>query len=63
MTEDKSIIEEAKKIVIENNYASASLLQRKLQIGYARAALILDILEEQCIIGKADCSKQRQIII
>ena len=43
--------------------ASASLLQRRLRIGYARAARILDILEEQGIIGPADGAKPREILI
>jgi DNA segregation ATPase FtsK/SpoIIIE-like protein len=42
---------EAKQVVVSEQMVSASLLQRKLKIGYARAALYLDILEEQGIIS------------
>jgi hypothetical protein len=43
--------------------ASASLLQRRLSVGYARAARLLDILEEQGVIGPADGAKPREILI
>jgi S-DNA-T family DNA segregation ATPase FtsK/SpoIIIE len=43
--------------------ASASLLQRRLSIGYARAARILDILEEQGVIGPAEGAKPRDILM
>ncbi len=52
---------EAKKIVIEAKKASASLLQRRLRVGYARAARLLDLLEEQGIIGPGDGAKAREI--
>lgn len=55
--------QEAKKIVIEAKKASASLLQRKLRIGYARAARLLDLLEEQGIIGPSDGAKPREVYI
>lgn len=56
------LIPEAKKIIIQAQKASASLLQRRLRIGYARAARLLDILEEQHFIGPADGAKPRDII-
>ena len=43
--------------------ASASLLQRRLRVGYARAARILDLLEEMGIIGPAEGAKPREILI
>src|SRR3989339_1480078 len=64
-TEEASddLLEEAKKIIVQAGKASASLLQRRLRIGYARAARILDILEEQGFIGPAEGAKPREILI
>jgi len=59
--EDDPLYEEAKKIVIETKKASASFLQRRLRIGYARAARLLDILEEQGIIGPGEGAKPREV--
>ncbi len=59
--EDDILYEEAKKIVVENKKASASFLQRRLKIGYARAARLLDIMEERGVIGPGDGSKPREI--
>ncbi len=55
------LFEEAKKIIIESGKASASLLQRRLKLGYARAARILDELEEAGIVGPADGAKPREV--
>ncbi len=52
---------DAKNIVIEANKASASLLQRRLRVGYARAARLIDMLEDQGIVGPADGAKPRDI--
>ncbi len=57
------IFEEAKRIVVESGKASASLLQRRLRLGYARAARVLDELEEAGIIGPSDGAKPRDILI
>ena len=57
------LYEEAKRIVISYQKASASLLQRKLKIGYARAARLLDILEERGIVGPAIGAKPREVYI
>ena len=53
---------EAKETVISAGKASTSYLQRKLRIGYARAARLMDILEENGVIGEADGSKPREIL-
>lgn len=55
------LLEEAKKIVREYDRASASLLQRRLSIGYARAARLMDELEEAGIVGHAEGSKPREV--
>ncbi|OGZ17833.1 MAG: hypothetical protein A2V72_02840 [Candidatus Nealsonbacteria bacterium RBG_13_37_56] len=58
---DDPLFEEAKKLVLEANKASASYLQRRLRLGYARAARLIDILEEKGIVGPADGSKPREV--
>lgn len=60
--DDDDLLDEAKEIVYVAGRASTSLLQRRLKIGYARAARIIDILEEQGIVGPAEGSKPREVI-
>jgi len=55
------LYEEAKKIVMESKKASASYLQRRLRVGYARAARLLDILEEKGVIGPGQGAKAREV--
>lgn len=55
--------EYAKDIVIRAGKASASLIQRNLGVGYARAARLLDILEENGVIGPGDGAKPREVFI
>lgn len=62
-TVDDDLYEEAVDTVMTAGKASASLLQRRLRIGYARAARLLDILEQQGIIGQADGAKPRDVLI
>ncbi len=59
---EDELYNEAKQIVIEAGKGSSSLLQRKLQIGYARAARLIDMLEEEGIVGSAHGSKPREVI-
>lgn len=54
---------EAVRVVQETGKASASLLQRQLKVGYARAARLLDIMEEKGIIGPSDGAKARKVYI
>ncbi|MBD3248271.1 hypothetical protein GF382_03195, partial [Candidatus Falkowbacteria bacterium] len=54
---------DAKEIVVSSGKASASLLQRRLSIGYARAARIMDELEEAGIIGPSNGAKPREILM
>jgi S-DNA-T family DNA segregation ATPase FtsK/SpoIIIE len=54
---------DAIRVVCQYDRASASLLQRKLSIGYARAARILDQLEEAGIVGQGEGSKPREVLI
>lgn len=60
---DDELYEEAKNMVLEMGKASASLLQRRLRVGYARAARLLDLLEEEGVVGPADGAKPREILI
>ncbi len=60
--DDDALYEEAKRVVLEQGKASTSLLQRKLRIGYSRAARIMDLLEERGIIGPPDGSKPREVL-
>ncbi|MEK7164003.1 MAG: FtsK/SpoIIIE domain-containing protein [Patescibacteria group bacterium] len=54
---------QAVQIVVQNDKASASLLQRKLSIGYARAARVIDELEQAGVIGRGDGAKPRDVLI
>jgi len=56
-------LDEAIELVKRAGKASASLLQRRLQVGYARAARILDIMEDKGLIGPADGAKPRDVYI
>ncbi len=58
-----SMYMDAVQVVVEGKKASASLLQRRLKIGYARAARIIDEMEEQGVIGAADGSRPREVLI
>ncbi|MBU3896181.1 DNA translocase FtsK [Patescibacteria group bacterium] len=55
------LYEESKKIILETKRGSASFLQRRLKIGYARAARLIDILEERGVVGPADGAKPREV--
>ncbi len=60
---DDPVLEDAIKVVVELGQASTSLLQRKLKLGYARAARIIDQMEERGIIGGYEGAKPRQVLI
>ena len=57
------MFQDAVRVVIEGRKASTSLLQRRLRIGYARAARIIEEMEEQGIVGPADGSRPREVLI
>lgn len=57
------LYEDAKRIVIEAGKASTSYIQRKLRVGYARAARLMDILEDKGVIGPADGAKPREVLV
>jgi S-DNA-T family DNA segregation ATPase FtsK/SpoIIIE len=60
---EDDLYNEAVETVVNAGKASASLLQRRLRVGYARAARLLDILEQQGVIGPADGAKPRDVLI
>lgn len=61
--DDDELFEEAKELIINSGKASASYLQRRLAVGYARAARLLDLLEESGIIGPSNGAKPREILV
>ena len=60
--DDDELYEEARSTVMGAGKASTSFLQRKLRIGYARAARLMDMLEERGVIGPGDGAKPREVI-
>ncbi|OIO30412.1 hypothetical protein AUJ77_03115 [Candidatus Nomurabacteria bacterium CG1_02_43_90] len=60
--EDDDLYEDARMIVIEAGKASTSYLQRRLKVGYARAARLMDMLEERSVIGPGDGAKPRTVL-
>ncbi|MBP9669097.1 MAG: hypothetical protein KBE09_02290 [Candidatus Pacebacteria bacterium] len=60
--DDDELYEEARNAVLEAKKASTSYLQRKLKVGYSRAARLMDMLEERGVIGPQDGAKPRDII-
>jgi S-DNA-T family DNA segregation ATPase FtsK/SpoIIIE len=59
---DDELFNQAIKIVVEFKTASASLLQRRLRIGYNRAANLLEEMEAKGLVGQADGSKPRKVL-
>lgn len=60
---DDDLWRDAVKVVIEGRKASTSLLQRRLRVGYARAARLVESMEEQGIVGPADGSRAREVLV
>jgi len=61
--DDDELLVEAKQVILQAGKASASLLQRRLKVGYARAARLLDLLEEQGMISPGDGAKPRDVLV
>ncbi len=57
------LLEEAQALVVRTQKASASFLQRRLRVGYARAARLLDLLEERGVIGPGEGAKPRDVLV
>ena len=60
--DDDDLYEDARMIVIEAGKASTSYLQRRLKVGYARAARLIDMLEDRSVIGPGDGAKPREVL-
>ncbi|MDN5365565.1 MAG: segregation ATPase FtsK/SpoIIIE, family, partial [Thermacetogenium sp.] len=58
-----SLVPEAAKVVIDAGHASVSLLQRRLRIGYSRAARLMDILEAKGVVGPYEGAKPREVLM
>lgn len=61
--EEDELLSEARAIVVKAGKASSSYLQRRLRIGYARAARLLDLLEDVGVVGPAEGSKPREVLL
>jgi S-DNA-T family DNA segregation ATPase FtsK/SpoIIIE len=60
--EDDPLFQDAVRLVVEFGKASTSLLQRRLRIGYGRAAHLIDLMEQDGIVGAADGPKPREVL-
>jgi len=60
---DDNLFDEAARFIVEHRKASTSLLQRRFRIGYGRAARILDIMEDEGIVGPSEGSKPREVLV
>src|SRR3989339_243430 len=61
--ERDELFEEATRLIVESNQASLSILQRRLMLGYARAARLIDAMEQEGIVGPYQGSKPRKIMV
>lgn len=60
---DDALFEKAVRLVVATGHASASLLQRRMRIGYARASRLIDIMEQRGLVGPPDGAKPREVLI
>jgi len=60
---DDDMYKDAIRVVMDSGKASASLLQRRLRVGYARAARLIETMEDQGIVGPADGARPREVLI
>ncbi|RWZ79479.1 MAG: DNA translocase FtsK [Candidatus Chaera renei] len=60
---DDDLYRDAVRVVVESGKASATLLQRRLRVGYARAARLIETMEEQGIVGPADGARPRDVLV
>jgi S-DNA-T family DNA segregation ATPase FtsK/SpoIIIE len=62
-SEEESLLEDCLEVIRQEKKASTSLLQRRLRLGYGRAARMIDILEDRGIIGPQEGAKPREILV
>ncbi|MDD4908658.1 MAG: DNA translocase FtsK, partial [Candidatus Omnitrophica bacterium] len=61
--EKDDMYEESVRVIMETGQASVSILQRRLRLGYTRAARIIDMMEQEGMVGPYEGSKPRRILI
>ncbi len=57
------LFDEAVKLILESNHASVSILQRRMRLGYTRAARLIDMMEQEGVVGPYRGSKPREILV
>jgi S-DNA-T family DNA segregation ATPase FtsK/SpoIIIE len=63
LDEKDELYDEAVRVVVETNQASVSVLQRRLRLGYGRAARLVDMMEQEGIVGPYSGSKARELLV